>query len=99
MSIRIAHHRQVSHDPTHVHRRLNQNVLLTCQLSNSIYFFTAVALKTEMIEAGFHFILDDDQNEDWIFSPRSYRTEPDVVTTFKPAITDNRKTAERGVEL
>src|SRR5258706_635544 len=99
MSIRIAHHRKVSHDPTYVHRRLNQNVLLTCQLSNSIYFFTAVALKTEVIEASFHFILHDDQNEDWIVSPRSYRTRPDVVATFKPAITDNRKTAERGVEL
>ncbi len=99
MSIRIAHHRKVSHDPAHVDWGLNQNVLLTCQLSNPINFFTAIALKTKVIEAGFHFILHDDQNEDWIFSRRSYRTKPDIVTTFKPAITHDRKTTEGSVEV
>src|SRR6266851_4436570 len=98
MSIRIAHHRKVSHDPAHVDWGLNQNVLLTCQLSSSIDFFPTVALKTEMIQTGFDFILDDDQNEDWIFSRRSCRAEPDIVTALEPAIAHDRKTAERGIE-
>src|SRR6266403_6139216 len=98
MTIRIAHHRKVSHDPTYVHRRLNQNSLLTCQISNAINFFTAVALETEVIEAGPHFILHDEQNEDWIFSRRSCRAEPDIVTALEPAIAHDRKTAERGIE-
>src|SRR6267142_5791853 len=99
MTVRIAHHRKVSHDTAYVHRWLNQSVLLTCQLSNPINFFTAVALETEVIQTGFHFILDDDQDEDWIFSRRRCRAEPDIMTAFKPAITHDRETTEGSVEV
>src|SRR5204863_9749014 len=47
--IRIAHHRKVPDDSAYIHRRLNQNILLTCQLSNPIDFFATVALKSEVI--------------------------------------------------
>ena len=99
MSIGIAHHRKVSHDTAYVHRWLNQNVLLTCLLGDSINFFPTVALKPEVIQAGLHFVLDYDQHEDRILPQRSCWAEPDIVTTLKPAIADNRKTAERGIEV
>src|SRR5260370_35881158 len=99
MSIRIAHHRKVSHDTAHVDWRLNQDSLLTRQLSNSIDFSARIALKTNVIETGFYFILDDDQNEDRIFPFLSWWPKPDVVATFSPAIAHDRKTAELGVEV
>src|SRR5882724_1667276 len=99
MSVWIAHHRKVSHNTAYIHRRLNQNILLARQLSNPINFFPAVALKAEVIEPGLHFILHDDQDEYWIFSRGSCGTEPDIVTTFEPPITDNPKTTEGRIEL
>ena len=87
MAIWIAHHCKVTHDTTNIHRRLNQNILSSRELGNSIHFFPTVALKTEMIQAGLHFILHDDQNEDRIFSLVCCRTEPDIVTPLEPSIT------------
>src|SRR5256885_16034911 len=77
MPVGVAHHRKVSHNTANIHRRLNQNILLPRQLGNPIDFFPAVALEPEVIEPGFHFILDDHQNEDRIFSRPCSRTEPD----------------------
>ena len=99
MPIRIAHHRKVANDTAYIHRRLNQNTLLPRQLSNPIDFFATVALKSEVIEAGFDFILNDHQNEDRIFSRRCSRTEPNIVTTLEPPIAHDRKTAERSVKV
>ena len=99
MSIGIAHHRKVTDDTANVHRWLNQNILFARQLSNSINFFATVALKPEVIEPGLNFVLYNNQNEDRIFSRRCIGTKPDIVTAFEPAITHDRKTAERGVEV
>jgi hypothetical protein len=99
MPIRIAHHRKVTYDTAYIQGWLNQNVLLTRQLSNPIDFFATVALEAEVIEAGFHFILDDDQDKDGIFSRRCSRTEPDIVTAFDAPVANDRKAAERGVKV
>ena len=99
VSVRIAHHREISNDTSGVQRFLNQSVLLSCERGDAIDFFTRVALKPEMIETGFHFILDDYQNEDRIFARLSWRAEPDIVTAFEPTVTDDRKPAKRSVEI
>ena len=99
MPVGIAHHRKVSHDAAYVHRRLNQNVLLTRLLGNAIDFFPAVTLEAEVIQTGFHFILNDNQDEDWIFFRRCSRTEPDIVTAFDAPVAHNGETAERGVKV
>ena len=94
MPVRIAHHRKISHNTAYIHRRLNQNILLTSQLGNSINFFTRVALETEVIEPGLHFILDDHQNEDRIFSRQGNGTEPNIVTAFKAPVAHDREATE-----
>jgi hypothetical protein len=99
VSIGIAHHRKVSHDAAHIHRWLNQNVLLTRLLGNAIDFFATVALKAEMIQPRLHFVLDDHQNEDGIFSRRCSRTEPNIVAAFKPPIAHDREATERSVKV
>jgi hypothetical protein len=93
MPVGIAHHCKVSHDAANIHGRLNQNILLSRQLSNPIDFFATVALESEVIQAGLHFILDDDQDEDWIFSRGSGRTEPDVMPPLDPPIPHDGKAA------
>ena len=99
MPVRIAHHRKVTHHAAHIHRWLNQNILLPRVLGNAIDFLPAIALEAEMIQKGFHFILNYDQDEDRIFSRRSGRPEPDVVPPLEPAIAHDRKTAERSVKV
>lgn len=99
MSVRIAHHSEVTDDAAQVHRRLDKNVLLPRQFSNAIDFFARVALKSEMIEAGLYFILHYDQDENRILTGSRLRSQPNVVTTFRPAVANNRKTAERSVEI
>src|SRR6266481_2235962 len=91
MPVGITHHRKVTDNTAYIHRWPNQNVLLTCLLGNPINFFAAVALETEVIEAGFHFILHDDQDEDRIFSRRRCRAEPDIMAAFDPTITHDRE--------
>src|SRR5437870_13759109 len=98
MSVRVAHHRKVTDDTAYIHRWLNQNILLPRQLGNSIDLFATVTLKPEVIQPGLHFILHDDQNENRIFR-RCNRTEPDIVTTLKPAVAHDRETAERCVAV
>ena len=90
MSVGIAYHSEVTDDTTYIHRCFDQNVQLSSEFGNPIDVCARVALKPEVIETGFHFILNDDQNEDWIFSRGSCRTEPDIVPTLKPPITDDR---------
>src|SRR6266513_3210873 len=52
-----------------------------------------------MIETRRYFILYHHQHDSGIFTRRSRRAEPNIVTTFKPPITNDRKAAERGVKL
>ena len=99
MSVRIAHHCEVTHDSANVHRRLDENVLLPRHFSNAIDFFARVALKSEMIEAGFYFILHHDQDENRIQAGSCLRSQPNVVTTFRPAIANDRESAKRSVEI
>ena len=98
MSVGIAYHSEVTDNATDIYRCFHQNILLPRQFGNSINFFTRIALKAEVIETGFYFILHDDQNENWIFSRRRRRTEPDIVPAFEPSIADDQKTAERRIE-
>jgi hypothetical protein len=60
VTVRIADHRKVTDNASDIHRWLNQNILLARQLGDSINFFSAVALKAEVIETSFHFILNYD---------------------------------------
>ena len=83
MSVRIAHHREVTHDAANVHRRLDENVLLPRQFSDAIDFCARLALKSEMIEAGFHLILHHDQDENGILTGSRLRSQPNIVTTFR----------------
>jgi hypothetical protein len=52
-----------------------------------------------MIEAGFYFILHHDQNEHGILTGRRLRSEPNVVTAFRPAVAHDRKSAKRCIEI
>jgi hypothetical protein len=99
MSVWVAHHRKVTDNTAHIHRRFNQNVLLSRQLGNPVDLFARVALKPEVIDTRLNLILDDDQNENRIATGLSGRAEPNIVAAFWPAIPHNRKTAERSVEL
>lgn len=99
MSIRIAHQGEVTNDAANVDRRLDENVLLPRQFSDAIDFFARLALKSEMIEAGFYFILHHDQDENGILTGRRLRPQPNIVTTFRPAVANDRKTAKGGVEI
>jgi len=94
MSVGIAYRSEVTDNATDIYRCFHQNIRLSSDFGNSTDFFTRVALKAEVIETGFYFILHDDQNKYWIFSGRSRRTEPDIVAAFEPSITDDRKTAQ-----
>src|SRR5438552_3727839 len=99
MSIGVAHHGEVAHDPAHVYWRLNQNILLPRLLCDPINLFPRVALKAEVIETRLNFILNNYQHEDWIFTWRSRRPEPHIMSAFEPAVAHDRKAAERRVEL
>ena len=99
MPVRISHHGEVTHHTTGIYRRLHEDVLLPRLFDDPINFFPTVALEPEMIETRLNFILHDDQNEHWIYSLVSSRTEPDIMTAFKAAVPHNRKSAERRVEL
>ena len=92
--IRIAHHHEISHDPAEISWRLNQNVLLLSECRNPIDFLTRVALKSEVIEPRLHFVLHDDEHEDWIFAGIGFWTQPNVVPSFQSSIANDRKTAE-----
>ena len=94
MSIRIAQRGEVSHHATDISWRLNQNMLRACEFSNSIDFIAGAALKSEVIEPGFHFILHDDQHEDRIFTRIGLRSQPDVVPSLKPSIANDGQAAE-----
>src|SRR5207253_8385371 len=98
-SVRIAHHREIADHAPGIQWLLNQNVLLAGQLGDPINFFARVALKPEMIETGFYFVLHDHQDENWIFSGLSSQTEPDIVAPLEPAVAHDRKAAERSVEI
>ena len=99
VSIRIAHHREVTNDTAYIHRRLDQNVLLPSKLGNPIDFFPRITLKSEVIQTRLHFILDDDQNENGIFSWFGLLAEPNIVSAFNPPVAYDRETAKRSVEL
>ena len=92
--VRIAHHREVADDAADIDRRLDQNVLLAGKFRNAIDFSPRVALKSEVVEAGFHFVLNYDKDKNRIFSGRRLWSQPDIVPPFRPSIADNRKTAE-----
>ena len=99
VSVRIAHHREVAHDSAKVHWRFNENILLPRKLGNAIDFFTRLTLKTEVIETRFYLILNYDQNENGILAVRCFRSEPNVVTAFRPPVANDRKSAKRNVEV
>ena len=90
MTVRITHHGEVTYDSANIHRRLDEDVLLPRQFGDAIDFFTRLALKSEMIETRFYFILHDDQDEHRIFTGRRLRSEPNVVTAFGAAVTNDR---------
>jgi len=94
MSVGIAYHNEITDNATDIYRCFHQNILLSSEFGNSIHFFPTFALKAEVIETRLYFILHDHQDEYWILSWRSRRTEPDVVATLEPSITDDRKTAQ-----
>ena len=99
MSIRIAHHREVTHDAAKVHRRFHKNVLFTRKFGNPIDFFAGLALKSEVIQARLYFVLYHDQDEHWILTGSRLRAEPNVVTAFRPAIANDGKAAKRSVKI
>lgn len=99
MPIGIANHHEVADDAANICGWLDQDVFLLCELGNAINLRARIALETEMIEAELHFILDYDQNKNWIFIRAHGGTEPDVVAAFEPAIANNRKAAEARVEI
>src|SRR5258708_1701570 len=99
MSVRVTYHSEISHDTAGIYRRRHQNVLSASSLHDLIDFFAAVALKAEMLETGFHCILTNDQTDDRVFAFRSCGTEPDIVPTLEPAITNDRKPTKRCIDL
>ncbi len=99
MPVRISNHRKVTHHATDIHGQLNQNILLPGLRGYAIDFFATIALKAEVIQTGFNFILNDDQNEDRIFACLGGRSQPDIVPALEAAITHDRETAERSVEI
>ena len=83
MSVGIAHHREVAYHAANICRWLSQNVLLPRLVRDPINFFTRVALKPEVIETRFDFFLNNDQNENRIFSGRSRRPEPNIMAAIR----------------
>lgn len=99
MPVRIAHGRKVPDDATDISWRLNQNILCPRQLRDPINFLARVALKSEVIEPGLHFVLHDYEHENRICVCWRRRPEPDIVSAFEPPIANYRKTAKRSVEF
>src|SRR5205807_2944040 len=97
--VRIAHHREVTHNSANIDRRFNQNVLLAREFGDSIDFLARVALKAEMIEAGLNLLLNDHENEQRVFVGSGRRTKPNIVSTFEPSIANDRQAADRSVEI
>lgn len=97
--IRIAHRGEVSDHATDISWRFNQNTAGSCEFCDSIDLCARIALKSEMIQQRFHFVLHNYQHENRIFAGRSLRPEPDVVPPFQPSIANDGQTAERRVEI
>ena len=83
MTVRITNGGEVADDAAEIRGRLNQDVLFARMLSDAIDFFPRIALKAEVIEAKFDFVLDNHQDEERIFTFFSCGSEPDVVPAFK----------------
>lgn len=90
MSIRIADCREISHDATNVGWRIDEEVLRASEVSDAINFCPRVALEAEMIEPRFNFVLHHHQYKGGIVLFGRLRAEPNVVSPFLSAITDNR---------
>ena len=99
MAIGIADHREVTDDSADVDRRLYKNVSLTRKIRDSIDFCPGFALKAKVIEAGFHLVLHNYQDKERIPAGRRLWSKPNVMSSFRPAVANNREAAERSVEI
>lgn len=80
--IGIAHHNEISDDTADISWFFHQNVLCSRQRSNAVNILARFTLKSKMIEARLHFILDDDEREDWIFAFLCLRSQPNIMSPF-----------------
>ncbi len=95
----ISHHCEITNNPAGVDRFLHQDILAARLFDEAVDFGARVALKSKMIESRFHFVLNNNQKENGIFTRRSFRPKPDIMMALESSVADNRETAKRSIEI
>lgn len=68
MPVRIANGREVSNHSANICRRIDQDILFLRGPGNSVNLFARIALKAEVIQTRFNFVLHYHQDERWVVS-------------------------------
>jgi len=94
VSIRISQHRKVSYASPLVGWGDIQDSQAPGPFSYLIYFISRVALKAKMVHGASYLALTNNEKKCGVFPRRRLWTKPYGSATFKPAVSQNTKTAK-----